>query len=345
MLEILKRQVEKVEELWDRINEVNSTFIKDMALVESEMEMCVSNSHPTKLYNASCRFIKMKGKRVRPMLVILSCGAVNGGREINPAYIAPIATAVELVHTATIVHDDIIDRSSMRRGVRTVNAKWGNDTALIAGDLLFSKAFGLVGSHEKRELSGIISNACVKLAEGEILEMLHTGDMTMTEEVYLEVIERKTATLFEACTKCGAILGDGNEKEVKALSKYGYHLGVGFQMTDDVLDIVAKEPTLGKPIGTDISMGRPTFVILHALEVADEKDKSELVSILNSKKRSDADINRALEIIKNTNSIEYATNRAKSQMEAAQKELRHLKDTNGKKALEIIAKYAVERSF
>ncbi len=334
-----------MEELWSKISEAHGSFIKDLELVESEMEMCVSNSHPTKLYNASCRFIKMRGKRVRPMLVILSCGAVNGDSEIKHAYIAPIAAAVELVHTATIVHDDIIDRSSMRRGVRTVNAKWGNDTALIAGDLLFSKAFGLVGSHEKRELSGIISNACVKLAEGEILEMLHTGDMSMTEEVYLEVVERKTAMLFEACTKCGAILGEGNEKEIQALSKYGYHLGVGFQMTDDILDIVAKEPTLGKHIGTDISMGRPTFVILHALGVADEHDKDTLVSILKKDSSSDADIKQALEIIKSTNSIEYATERAKSQMEAAKKELKHMKDTGPKRALEIIAEYAVERSF
>jgi geranylgeranyl pyrophosphate synthase len=337
--------VEKLEELWGKISEVNPSFIEDVELVEGEMGWCISNSQPARLYNASCHFIKTKGKRMRPALVLLAYGAVNGEKEIEHEYISPIAVAVELVHTATIVHDDIIDRSSMRRGVETVNAKWGNDTALIAGDLLFSKAFGLVGSHEKRELSGIISNACIKLAEGEILEMLHTGDMSMTEEVYLEVVERKTAILFEACTKCGAILGDGDEHEIKALSRYGYHLGVGFQMTDDILDIVAKEPTLGKPIGVDISMGRPTFVILHALEVADEKDKKELISILKSDKMPDDDIKRALEIIKSTNSIEYATKRAKSQMEAAQKELRHLKDTEAKKALEIIAKYAVERSF
>jgi geranylgeranyl pyrophosphate synthase len=334
-----------VEELWSKISEVNPNFRRNMELIEREMELCISNSQPARLYNASCHFIKTKGKRVRPALVLLSYGAVNGGKEIEHEYIAPIAVAVELVHTATIVHDDIIDRSSMRRSVETVNAKWGDDTALIAGDLLFSKAFGLVGVHEKRELSGIISNACIKLAEGEILEMLHTGDMTLTEEVYLEVVERKTAMLFEACTKCGAILGDGDEKEILALSKYGYRLGVGFQMTDDILDIVAKEPTLGKPIGADISMGRPTFVILHALDVADEKDKKELVSILKRDKRSDTDIKRALEIIKSTNSIEYATKRAKSQMEAAQKELRHLKDTESKRALEIIAEHAVERSF
>jgi geranylgeranyl pyrophosphate synthase len=335
----------KVEELWNRISDANGTFRRDMELVEEEMEWCISNSHPSRLYNASCHFVKTKGKLVRPALVLLSYGAVRSGNETDHKHIAPIAVAVELVHTATIVHDDIIDRSSMRRGVQTVNARWGNDTALVAGDLLFSKAFGLVGMHEKRELSGIISNACIKLAEGEILEMLHTGDMSMTEEVYLEVVERKTATLFEACTKCGAILGEGDEKEIAALSKYGYHLGVGFQMTDDILDIVAKEPTLGKPVGADINMCRPTFVILHALDVADEKDKKELVSILKRDKRSDADIKRALEIIKSTNSIEYATKRAKSQMEAAQKELRGLKDTGQKEALEIIAKYAVERSF
>ncbi|MEE9474700.1 MAG: polyprenyl synthetase family protein [Candidatus Hydrothermarchaeaceae archaeon] len=334
-----------MEELWNRINDVNGDFRKDMDFAEGEIERCISDSHPSKLYNASRHFIKTGGKRVRPALVILSYGAVNENKETDYEHITPIAIAVELIHAATIIHDDIIDRSSMRRGVETVSAKWGNDTALVAGDLIFSKAFGIVGMHEKGELSGIISNACIRLAEGEALEMLHTGDLSMTEEVYLEVVERKTATLFEACTKCGAILGEGSEKEISALSKYGYHLGIGFQMTDDILDIVAKERTLGKPVGADISMGRPTFVILHALEVADKKDKKELVSILKSRVESNTDIKRALEIIKNTNSIEHASMRAKSQMETAKKELGHLKDTESKRALEIIAEYAVDRNF
>lgn len=334
-----------MDELWDKISGLSSDFSKTMELVEIEMDRYFSESHPTKLYNASRHLVKTRGKRVRPALVLLSYGAVNGDAENLRKKVIPIAIAIELVHTATIIHDDIIDRSSMRRGVSTVNARWGNDTALIAGDLIFSKAFGILGSHEKRELSGIISSACSRLSEGEILEMLHTGDMSMTEEVYLEVIERKTATLFEACTKCGAILGEGSEKEISALSKYGYHLGVGFQMTDDILDIVSGELTLGKPVGADVTMGRQTFVILHALKVASVEDKKELVSILERKMGSGADIKKALKIIKNTNSIKYASNRAKSQMEIAKKELNGLEDTESKRALEVIAEYAVERSF
>lgn len=334
-----------MEELWNRISEVDSNFRRDMELVEREMEICISNSHPTRLYDASRHLVKRGGKRLRPALVVLSYGTVNGNADVDRDHIIPIAVATELIHIATIIHDDIVDRSSMRRGIETVNARWGNDTALIAGDLIFSKAFGLIGMHEKRELSGIISNACIRLAEGEILETLHTGDMSMTEEVYLEISERKTATLFEACTKSGAILGEGDEKEILALSKYGYHLGIGFQMTDDILDIVARERTLGKPVGADISQGRATFVILHALDVASESDKKELVSILKGRMGSNSDIKRALEIIKNTNSIEYASMRAKSQIETAKKEIRHLKDTDSKRALEIIAEYAVERSF
>lgn len=334
-----------MEELWNKVGEVDTKFGKRMGFVEKEMESCISNSHPTRLYNASRHFIHIGGKRVRPALVILSYGAANGDAETKYKDITPVAIAVELIHAATIIHDDIIDRSSMRRGVETVNSRWGDDTALVAGDLLFSKAFGLVGMHEKRELSGIISNACIRLAEGETLEMLHTGDMSMTEEVYLEVIERKTATLFEACTKCGAIMGDGTKKEISILSKYGYQLGIGFQMTDDILDIVATERTLGKPVGADICMGRPTFVILRTLEVASGDDKKELVSILKKDTGSDADIKRALEIIKSTNSIEYASMRAKSHIETAKKELKRLKDTESKRALEIIAEYAVNRSF
>lgn len=332
-----------MEELWDKIDDVCGDFKERMALAEEEMRRYVPEASPSQIYQASRHFIAAGGKRVRPALAILSYGAVKEDGKNED--IIPIAVATELVHTATIIHDDIIDRSSMRRGVETVNARWGNDTALIAGDLMFSKAFRLVGMHKNGELSKIISDACIKLAEGEMLEILHTGDMNMTEEVYLEVVERKTATLFEACTKCGAILGDGDEKNVAALSKYGYHLGIGFQMTDDILDIVAKEMTLGKPVGADITMGRTTFVILHALKVASGGDKEELVSILKNKKATDNDIKMALEIIKSTNSVEYASKRAKSQMETAKKELKPLKDTDSKRALEIIAEYAVERSF
>ncbi|MFQ5816004.1 MAG: polyprenyl synthetase family protein, partial [Candidatus Hydrothermarchaeaceae archaeon] len=263
-----------MDELWTKIQELQPDFRRGTALVEDELIKSIPSDQPNVLYNASKHLIKTGGKRIRPAIVLLSYRAVNGDRDIELAL--PIAVAVELIHTATLIHDDIIDKSSMRRRAQTVNARWGNDAALIAGDLLFSKAFGMIGSHEERRLSEIMSSACMRLAEGEVLEILHTGDVEMTEEVYLEIIERKTASLFEACAKCGAILGGADDDEVETLSRYGYHLGIGFQIVDDILDFIAGEFKLGKPMGLDITLGKPTLVILHALKVASDGERDVL---------------------------------------------------------------------
>jgi geranylgeranyl pyrophosphate synthase len=331
-----------MDELWRSIQSVKKDFKRDMELIERELNLSIPSSTPAILYSAS-KHLTTGGKRIRPILLTLSFNAVNSKKSIE--YALPIAAAVELIHTATIIHDDILDKSSRRRGVETVNARWGNDVALIAGDLIFSRAFGLVATHENKRVGEAISYACRRLAEGQVLENMHTRDIKMTEEVYLEVIERKTAALFEACTKCGAILGGGSEEEIKALSRYGYLTGIGFQMTDDVLDVNAGEVKLGKPVGVDVSLGKPTFVILHALKAAKDKDKKTLENILYRRRNSLEDVKKALNIIRSTNSIEYASKRARSFIANAKKELSVLRDTNSKKALELIADYAISREF
>jgi geranylgeranyl pyrophosphate synthase len=333
---------EVTEELWELVRKNKENFKADMGYIEKELTCCILDSYPAVLYDASKHLILTGGKRIRPALTLLSYQAVAEDGDIR--YVAPLAIAMELIHTATIIHDDIIDKSTMRRSVETVNKKWGEETALLAGDLIFSKAFGLVGRYENQEIIDTISNACIKLAEGEMLETLHTGNMDMTEEVYLEIIERKTASLFEACTKCGAILGGGSKNEVEALSRFGYLSGIGFQMTDDILDVISGETTLGKPTGADISHGKPTFVILHALKAADKKEKKILLDVIEGRKLSKRDVQKALQII-NATSIEYAKDRAKSIIEKAKKELQTLQDTKARRSLEIIADYAISRSF
>ncbi len=330
--------------LWDSICTIKPDFTEQMNWLEKDLKKSIPEDSPRPLYNASRHLIMTGGKRIRPALVLLSFDAVNSAsRDIE--YVSPIANAVELIHTATIVHDDIIDKSFMRRGVKTVNAQWGEDTALLAGDLIFSRAFGMIGTHENREVSEIISKACTKLAEGEVLETLHTRDVKMTEEVYLEIIERKTAALFEACTRCGAILGGGTEEEIEMLSRYGYHLGIGFQMTDDLLDMVAGEAKFGKPIGIDISRGKPTFIILHAMKASEGEDRRILEGILQKNMNSPKDLEKALEIIKRTDSIKYASRRAREIVKKAKADLKGLKESEAKKALELIADHAISREF
>lgn len=321
-----------MDELWKGIK-------KDINRVEEEISASISNSDPKVLYNASRHLIMTGGKRIRPILLTLSFNTVGGN---GVEKILPITVAIELIHTATIIHDDILDRSSMRRGVETVNMRWGNDIALIAGDLIFSRAFGMVASYGNREVSEVISNACRRLAEGQALENIHTGDVKMTEEVYLEIIERKTASLFEASTKCGAVLGGGSKEEIEALAKYGHLMGVCFQITDDILDINSGEIKLGKPVGVDVSLGKPTLVILHALKVASAKDRKILEDIIRGKS---TDINKALKIIKSTDSIEYASDRSKSFIMKAKEAIEDLPFLEAKKSLELIADYAIRREF
>jgi geranylgeranyl pyrophosphate synthase len=332
-----------MDELWKVLESLNQGFREEMKLIDRKLILSIPNASPSVLYKASRHLIETGGKRIRPTLLMLSHNAVSRERDIDR--VVPIAIAVELIHTATIIHDDIIDLSSLRRGAQTVNAKWGNDVALVAGDLIFSRAFGLIAAQENKRVAEVIYKACRRLAEGQVLEAMHTADIKMTEEVYLEIIERKTASLFEACTRCGAILGGGDEKEIQALSRYGFLLGVGFQMIDDVLDINAGELKLGKPVGVDVSLGKPTFVILHALKEASTRDRKILEATINSKNASARDIKKALDIIKGTNSIEYAKERAASFITRAKRELRALKDSEAKSALLCIADYAVNRDF
>ncbi len=332
-----------MDELWDRIESLNGDFKRAMALVERDLLRKMPRDQPRALYAASQHLIKTGGKRIRPALIMLSYMAA--GNKTDLSKVLPVAAAVELIHTATLVHDDIIDKSAMRRGTRTVSAQWGNDAALVVGDLLFSKAFGIIGTQENRELSAIIARACTKLAEGEVLEMLHTGDIDITEEVYLEIVERKTASLFEACTRCGALLGGASKDAVEALARYGYYLGTGFQIADDILDVISGEFKLGKPIGSDIALGKPTLVLLHALKCASDGEKQTLERIMRGEMNSGSYVKKALKIVRSTNSIDYASKRARSLVERARAELDDLPDSKAKEALELVAEYAINRDF
>lgn len=328
-----------MDELWRKIEKFDAKFSRRMKAVERELALSIPEGSPNDVYAASRHLVDKEGKRIRPALVALSFAAAGGRGSEKSA--ASIAAALELIHTATIIHDDIIDKSTKRRGVDTVNAKWGEDIALIAGDLIFSKAFGLVGAQENARISEIISNACTRLAEGEVLETLHTGDINMTEEVYLEIVERKTASLFEACTSCGAILGGGDESKIEALSRYGSLLGIGFQITDDLLDVVG-EVKLGKPIGSDVRLGKPTLPVLHAFRTAKGRDKKILGDALLGKK---ANVKAALVWVKKSNSVRYAAQQAKFFIEQAKEELKKLRSSGAKKSLELIADYTIGREF
>jgi geranylgeranyl diphosphate synthase type I len=317
-------------------------FDEDLAFVEGEIINVVTRFSPHPLGLALKQLIEVGGKRIRPLLVVLSLRALD--EKIPISYGAPIAVAVELIHTATLIHDDIIDRSSKRRGQETVFKKWGEEAAILAGDLLFSKSFGLIGVHEINKLTEVISETCIRLTEGEMLEFRHTRNTAMTEEVYLEIIERKTAALFEACTRCGALLGRGDETVIEALSRFGNYLGVSFQIVDDVLDITADDK-FGKPKAIDIREGKITIAVIHALKHTKGRDRAMLESILKKKRKNQKDIETASEIIKKAGSIEYAFKRSEWFSTKAKKELEFLPESESKSRLLRIADSVVYRPF
>jgi geranylgeranyl diphosphate synthase type I len=314
----------------------------DLSYVENEIVKASPRFSIHPLDQAFKQLFEVGGKRIRPILVILSFRSLDVEADIK--YAAPIAVAVELIHTATLIHDDIIDRSAKRRGLETVFKKWGEEAAILAGDLLFSKAFGMVGVHEIKELSEVISKTCINLTEGEMLEFKHTRNTAMTEEVYLEIIERKTAALFEACTRCGALLGKGSKKEIEALSRFGRYLGISFQIVDDVLDITADDK-FGKPKAIDIREGKVTIAALHSLKHTEGSQKKTLESIIRKKRKTKNDIEKAKEIIKEAGSIEYAFKRAEIFSKKAKKEMKSISDSEAKRRLLDIAERVINRPF
>jgi len=317
-------------------------FREEVDYIEKEIREALSEGAPFQLYDAASYLMNAGGKRIRPLLVLLSARAASGKADIKR--IAPIAVAVELIHTATIIHDDIIDKSEKRRGIATVNKKWGENTAILAGDMLFSKSFELIGTHEIRELSGIVGEACESLAQGEMLELLHIGNASMTEEVYLEILERKTAHLFEACAECGAILGGAGKSEVEALSKFGYFLGISFQLIDDILDITGDEK-LGKPIGIDIKQKKITLALIHALKNSRERERKIISGIIEKEKKTKKDIEKISKLLSYSGSFDYAFKKAEYFAEKAKKELKIFKSSSAKSALQEIGDSAVYREF
>lgn len=332
-----------MDELWDKISEVYTDFDSSLDYIDREIETSIPAGSPLDLYQASRHLIKRGGKRIRPVLNLLAYRSVSPGGNVEE--ISPIAVAVELIHTATIVHDDIIDKSTKRRSGPTVNAKWGDEVAILAGDLLFSRAFGMIGSHRNREVSEVFSQACTRLAEGEVLEAMHTRNYDMSEEVYLEVIERKTASLFEAAARSGALVGGGSGEEVEALARYGYYLGIGFQMTDDLLDVTSVEKTLGKPVGSDIAQGKSTFVILHALRNCSPGEERKLKELLARSEKNKDEVEEVKSIVDSCGSVKYSRKRTEYFMGKAKKELRPLPPTPAKEALQLIAESIIKRVF
>lgn len=283
--------------------------------------------------------IRSGGKRVRPILIILTsrlCGH-KGEKHI------PYAAIIEFIHTATLLHDDVVDNAQTRRGSSTANTVWGNEPSVLVGDFLFSKSFELMAHNGNEEIMRIMSEATTSLAEGEILELLKTCDADTTEEEYFDIIKNKTASLFSAACEVGAILGKVNQEKRAALRDFGYNLGMAFQLIDDVLDYVSYDAVLGKRVGTDLKEGKVTLPLIHALKSSAEKEKTYINTVLNNAKVTAKDFARVSKIINKYGGVEYTVNTTRQFIENAKLNLNSFRPSAYKESLITLADYILSR--
>lgn len=278
------------------------------------------------------------GKRIRPLLVLLAARAFNHQQErhIN------LAAAIELIHTATLLHDDVVDSSTLRRGRDTAHTIWGNEASVLVGDYLYSRAFQLIVRLQNLEVMNIFADATNLIAEGEVLQLLHCKDPTTTEASYFEVIQRKTAKLFEVATQAGTALTNYSVPQMKAMQHYGMQLGIAYQLIDDALDYKSSPEEMGKNMGTDLAEGKPTLPLIHALRHGTPAETALLRHAIE--KGSAEQLDSIMTIIESTGAIEYTANAAKQYVREAKTALAHIPDSPYRNALHDLAEFVVERN-
>ena len=323
------------------VKEILGNYSSDIIkTIEDELSVIT----PDNLQEASIYLTKAGGKMLRPALSLITAEAVGGEKENA----LKAGSAIELIHTFSLIHDDIMDKDEMRRGMPSVHTVWGEDVAILAGDTLFSKAFEIIicsqgtTSEQNNQALATVADACVKICEGQALDMGFEDRYDVSEEEYMEMIFKKTGALIAAATKVGAIMGGASSEVIDAMYEYGRLIGLAFQIQDDYLDLASDEETLGKPIGSDIAKGKMTIIAINGLASAGD-DSDKLLEILKDDNNSQADIDNAIEILNNCGSIEYARNLALESVGQAKKVLEILPDSSSKQVLSDIADFVLER--
>ena len=305
--------------------------IKNRLASEVDLVQKISNYH-----------LKTGGKRLRALLTLGSsklCGYLKGGRDIN------LAACVELIHSATLMHDDVIDNSDIRRGKKTTNLIWGNQSSILAGDYLLSRCFQMIVEDGNLEVLKLLSSTSTKIAQGEILQLQHKNEIDMLEETYLKIISSKTAVLFSAATKVGAILSEKSNKEKEALEFYGKNLGITFQIADDTLDYNSEVNSFGKKVGNDFFEGKITLPLILLFQQLNNSEKKQLEIIFKQDARSSNDLSIILDLISKYKTISQCYKKAEHFINLASNSLSVFKDTKEKKILENLTTFSLERSF
>ncbi|PSL14299.1 octaprenyl-diphosphate synthase [Marinobacterium halophilum] len=278
------------------------------------------------------------GKRLRPLLVLLSANACGYKGEQH----IPLAAIIEFIHTATLLHDDVVDNSDLRRGNATANAKWGNAPSVLVGDFLYSRAFQIMVEIGCMEIMQVISHATTVIAEGEVLQLLNQRNPDITEDSYMQVILGKTAMLFEAATEVGAILATAPAAEQEAMRLYGRYLGIAFQIVDDLMDYLSDSATMGKNVGDDLAEGKATLPLIYAMRVGTD-DERKLIRRAIREGGLD-DLQPVMDIVHRTGAIDYTRQQAQAELDKAVQVLDALPASSFRDTLITLTEQALERT-
>ena len=329
-------------------NQINNSYfqLKDsvenkLILVEEKIKLKLS-SDVELVQKMTDYHLHTGGKRLRALLTLGSakmCGYLKGTRDIN------LAACVELIHSATLMHDDVIDNGSLRRGKKTLNKIWNNQSSVLVGDYLLSRCFEMMVEDGNIEVLKLLSSTSSKIAQGEILQLQHQGEVDMLEETYLKIILAKTAELFAAATKVGAILSDMKNKEKEALEFYGRNLGLTFQIADDTLDYNSELKIFGKKIGKDFYEGKITLPIILLFQKASNQEKKILKDLFSKKTRDEKDLDYCLSSIKKYDVIKSCYQKAKHYINLASNSLSVFDDSEEKNILENLTSFSLSRNF
>ena len=328
---------------------IKRKLVEGVKPVDEFINELLKPRRPEVLYDASRHLVVAGGKRLRPFLTVKACEIVGG----DPRNAIPYAAALEIIHNFTLVHDDVMDNDSTRRGAPTVHTKWGVPIAIAAGDLLFAKAFEAMTNYAPDGMSAKRVKACVEIAakatieisEGQVLDVSFPSTANVTEDDYFAMVGGKTSALFKACAEIGAIVGGGKTRQVKALSKFAWDAGIAFQLMDDYLGATADEKTLGKPVGSDIREGKKTLIIIHALRKAKPRQRDRILDVLGNHSATKQDITEIHSILRNIGSIDYTLKKADQYIATAKKHLKTLPESEAKSDLFALIYYFTDRKY
>jgi len=322
-----------------KLEQIISLASEDMLavnqLIESELSSDVALINQLGFY-----IVNSGGKRLRPMLTVLAARALGYQGEQHHS----LAALIEFIHTSTLLHDDVVDESTMRRGKETANALFGNQASVLVGDYLYSKSFQMMVSLERMKVMQVLADATNRIAEGEVMQLMNINDASVTEQRYFEVIYCKTAKLFEAATQLSAVISNQSEQVEQAMILYGRHLGTAFQLIDDVLDYEADAEQMGKNAGDDLAEGKPTLPLLHALQHGNEQEQAMIREAIEQANGL-PHLQQILATMQRLGSLDYTRMRAEQEADKAIAALAEIPDNTFKQALIGLAHASVHRSM